>query len=603
MTLPMAVLILGVHIFLTLLPIVAAAVVASAFGIKDRLLLLSIGLCGLLGTGYLTFWIFWVNAAAGRIFTIALTPTLVIAVAWLGFPRRTLLKELGSAYLPPIFLWIASSLLIFSFGAVYTSSQALTTTAEARFVPSGLPTDNEIPFIVAHALQASHRPIPHPLYGVWHSSDRPPLQAGVYLSQEALLPGSDAQAVHYEVVGILLQGLWIFGVWGLLATVRASARLVALVATAILFSGFTLVNTFYTWPKLFAAAYLALLAAMLLTPRFKRLRGSGIAGVTAGALAGGALLGHEGSGLALFSFIIVMAVQRKVPSKKFVLGAIAILVVTQGSWMAYQKVIDPPGDYLARLQIANQMHFWGERSSLQAVIIDTYEKTPFGTIVSDKIANIEKPFEGIPFYLADTGHLIKSYFLTGKTGSTARQSSANDLIRINFFLLVPSVGFLALGFLAWLVAAIRDRRRRPTPVMRLAGTIWIFLVVNIVTWSLILFGPGFTVIHQGTYVTELLMFTACVIGLWGLSRRLCTALVLVQASLTVLVYGSNGLPNLPRNVANHLNPQMLALSIVGLALTVGALSFMATWRWKGHDEDLPNEHEWRTPDSDHGLHV
>jgi hypothetical protein len=403
MSLPTASFILALHVLLTPLPVVAGLLVATAFGMRDRLLLLSVGLCSLLVTGYLTFWIFWASATAGRIFTILLTPALVVVVAWLGVRLRRHLRAIGSDLLRPFLLWVASSLLILSLGSMYSSSRILTSTAESRFV-GALPIDNEVPLILADALQAQHRPLPHPLYGIWDSSDRPPLQAGVYLSQEALLPGSDAQAVHYEVVGILLQGLWIFGIWGLLAAVRACARLVALVLTAIVFSGFVLVNTFFTWPKLFPAAYLALLAAVLLTPSFKRLRGSAVGGATAGGLAGAALLAHEGSGLALLAFIIVMVIQRRKPSKRFLMGAAVVLVATQGSWMVFQRVIDPPGDQLARLQIADQVKLPGDPRPLLTVIVATYGKTPVGTVVGNKVSNLETPFADIPAYIESSAH-------------------------------------------------------------------------------------------------------------------------------------------------------------------------------------------------------
>lgn len=566
----MAILIVAVHVLLTVLPVVAGLAVASALGVRDRLLLLSIGLCSLLVTGYLTFWMFWADATVGRIFALLLTPALAVVVALVGVPMRKHLKTIGSDLLRPFLLWVVSALLIFSLGSMYPSSRILTSTAKSRFVPA-LPIDNEVPLIVANALQASHRPLPHPLYGIWDSSDRPPLQAGVYLSQEALLPGSDAQAVHYEVVGILLQGLWIFGIWGLLAAVRARARLAALVLTAILFSGFVLVNTFFTWPKLFSAGYLALLAAILLTPRFKTLRGSAIAGATAGALAGTALLGHEGSGLALLGFIIVMVIQRRCPSKRFLLAAAAVLVVTQGSWMVYQKVIDPPGDQLVRLQIANQVTLPGDPRPLLTVTVAAYEKESLGTIVANKVSNLQTPFTGMSTYVVNSARLVESYFVSGKEGSTRRQEAVAELKKLNFFYLVPSVGFLALGFLAW--AADLFHRRRQTPVVSPADTIWLFLAVNLVTWALILFGPTGTFIHQGTYITELLTFTACVIGLWQLSRRLCAVLVFLQASLTAIVYVLNGPPS---NVLHHLDTQMLVLTVLSFAMTVGAICFTAT---------------------------
>jgi hypothetical protein len=558
-----------------------------AFGIKDRLLLLSIGLCSLMATGYVTFWVFWADAAAGRIFTLLLTPALAVVVAWLGTPRRTVLKQMALHFLPPLLLWVTSSVLIFSFGATYTSSPTLTATASSRFVP-GLPIDNEIDLILANALQSSHRPLDHPLYVIWDSSDRPPLQAGVYLSQEAILPGSDAQAVHYVVVGVLLQGLWIFGIWGLLAAVRVRARLMALVLTAILFSGFIIVNTFFTWPKLFAAAYLALLAGIMFTPSFKQMRGSSVAGATAGALAGAGLLAHGGTVLALLGFVVVMAVQHRWPTWRFVLSATAALVLTQGSWMLYQKVVDPPGDQLLRLQIANQIRLPGERGPLLKVIIDAYEKNSIGTIVSNKVSNLDTPFTDIPSYLVDNARLIEGYVMGGKHGSTTRSGASGVLIAINFFYLVPSIGVLSLGFLAWIAVGVRDFRRRAPPEMKLAGTIWLFLAVNIVTWALILFGPSATIIHQGTYITELLAYSACVIGLWMLSRRLCTALVLLQASLAVVLYGFNTpLSSMPY----QRNTQMLVLAVIGVVATVASLCLVASRRREPDDDHAGDAEE------------
>jgi hypothetical protein len=219
------------------------------------------------------------------------------------------------------------------------------------------------------------------------------------------------------------------------------------------------------------------------------------------------------------------------------------------------------------------------------VIASAYDKTPLGTIVDNKVSNLETPFTNIPSYIAADTRLIESYFMSGTQASTTRAVAVNQLITINFFYLVPSVGFLSLGFFAWLVAVIRDRRRRTPPVTRLAGTIWIFLAINIVTWALILFGPSYTVIHQGSYATELFAFTACVIGLWILSPLLCALLVFLQASLAVLLYGFNGPPN---NVTHQFHAQMLGLTIVGLVATVGSLLYMA-YRRDADPDDSPCE--------------
>jgi hypothetical protein len=273
---------------------------------------------------------------------------------------------------------------------------------------------------------------------------------------------------------------------------------------------------------------------------------------------------------------------------RFILSAIAALVLTQGSWMVYQKVIDPPGDLLLRLQIANQIRLPGEHGPLLKVIVDAYEKKSIGTIVSNKVSNLDTPFTHIPSYVVDTGRLVEGYFLGGNHGATTRSAAASDLIAINFFYLIPSIGFLSLGFFAWAAVSIRDFRRRAPPVMQLAGTIWLFLAVNIVTWALILFGPSATIIHQGTYATELLAYCACIIGLWMLSPRLCVSLVLLQASLTVVLYGFNTPSD---QVVHHLNAQLLGLALVGLVATVGSICLVATRHEVGSDDDASHGEE------------
>ncbi len=105
-------------------------------------------------------------------------------------------------------------------------------------------------------------------------------------------------------------------------------------------------------------------------------------------------------------------------------------------------------------------------------------------------------------------------------------------------------------------------------------------------------------IHQGTYATELLAFTGCIIGLWELSRRLCAAMVLLQAFLTVIVYGLNGVSY---NVRHQLDPQMVGLTIVALAMTVGALWHLAAGPKPRVDDAVGDELVSRTSGSDHGV--
>ena len=267
--------------------------------------------------------------------------------------------------------------------------------------------------------------------------------------------------------------------------------------------------------------------------------------------------------------------------------------------MVFQRVIDPPGDQLARLQIAHQVKLPGDPRPLLTVIVATYGKTPFGTVVGNKVSNLETPFADIPAYIESSAHLVESYFMFGPGGTARRLAAVRELRHQAFFYLVPSVGFLALGFFVW-AAVVLSRWRRPTPVVRLANMIWLFLTANIITWALILFGPGGTVLHQGSYITGLLTFTVCVIGLWELSPRVCATLVFVQASLAVIVYGLNGPPS---NVPHHLDTQMLGLTVSALAFTVGTLCFSATEPSLDVDDPPLDAWEWAPSVSDRDVLV
>ena len=242
---------------------------------------------------------------------------------WLGVPKRCAkqdLRKLGSAFLRPFLLWVASSLLILSFGSMYTfeSHTFVHDGRIAEFLPF-LPIHNAYSrLLMADAVQSSHRPSPHiPSTASGTRATVHPFKAGVYLSQEALLPGSDASDVHYVVVGILLQGLWIFGIWGLLEALlgRLLLRgagtdwhpLLRVRRGEHIFSPGRSSSRRHTSP---------FSAAMLFTPNFKRMRGSAVAGATAGALAGAALLGHEGSpSRTSLRSPIVMVIQRRKPVK------------------------------------------------------------------------------------------------------------------------------------------------------------------------------------------------------------------------------------------------------------------------------------------------
>ena len=82
--------------------------------------------------------------------------------------------------------------------------------------------------------------------------------------------GWDASQLDYQVLGVVLQQLWIVGLWALLVAARVGRVTRALAMVAVLVSDLAIVNGFFVWPKLLPAAMLLAAAALVMTPLWTR---------------------------------------------------------------------------------------------------------------------------------------------------------------------------------------------------------------------------------------------------------------------------------------------------------------------------------------------
>lgn len=250
----------------------------------------------------------------------------------LNVAGRQIIKHL----LIPLALTGAASLLVLSMGFMYGGIDTPSMTAAKRFSHI-LPGDNNIPYQFAEALKDGHIP---KLQASWLSSDRPPLQTGLVLSEYTYT--SRPRELDYTIISVILQSLWIFAAWLLLTAFDVNARAVILVLTVCLFSGFVFLNSFYVWPKLLAAGYILAAFAILFAPKYVSLRNGRIASMLVGAMLALAMLSHGGSAFAILGIALTMAiVRRHVPIKRLLLiTASAALLYTP--WMLYQRFCDPP---------------------------------------------------------------------------------------------------------------------------------------------------------------------------------------------------------------------------------------------------------------------
>src|SRR5680860_1273306 len=220
--------ILAVHLVLTALPGVAAVLVAARAGLRQVPLLLAIGLAATGVLAMLAFWTYYADPRIGETFAwlVLLGSILLIGLSLYGRrPDPALLRSLAT----PLALWALGSAFLVFLGFLYGGTEHSLTTATTRF--SGpLPSDNRIPFYFAEWFfeYGHHRAVPV-FPPEWLSSDRPPLQEGDDVAQRAF--GWEKPELHYQVLGVVLQQLWIVGLWALLlaARVRRPTRGLALI--------------------------------------------------------------------------------------------------------------------------------------------------------------------------------------------------------------------------------------------------------------------------------------------------------------------------------------------------------------------------------------
>lgn len=544
--------ILALHLVLTALPGAAAALYAARRGVDRLAVLLAIGLVATGVVAIVSFWVYYADPLAGKSFAWLALFGAAAAIAWSlagGRIDPALLRGLAV----PAALWALGSAFVLFLGFGHGGVETPLATAGTRF--SGeLPSDADIPRFFAEWFYFNGHEGPPPVYpGEWLSSDRPPLQIGFVLAQRPV--AWDGNGLHYEVLGVVLQQLWIVGLWALLLAARVGRVTRAVAATVVLSSGLVLVNGFYVWPKLLPAAFLLAAAALVLTPLWERTRSDPRLAALLAALLALALLGHGSSVFGAIGLGAV-AIFRGLPSLRWLGIAVAAGAVLMVPWLAYQSYGDPPGNRLQKWMLAGEVEV-DERSTPEA-IVDAYSAEGFGGAIHNKGQNLVTIAGGGPA------------FETAEEGvEAAREGELDDAVSrvraVAFFYLLPSLGALLL---APLLMAARRRSRVRGPAAdsdwRFALVCFAFVAVSCLAWALLLFGnePSRAVLHVSSYAMPLLAIAGAVAGLRAVAPRFALWYLGAAGALGLALY----VPSLdPPPAASGYSPVILLLAAASLA--------------------------------------
>ncbi len=447
--------------------------------------------------GYALFWIYLGNpkigaAASGIVLAVS------IGILWLK-RRRAMPKELAILFAAVVLIAVFYNSLGFLF---YTTDEP-GEIAQARFNTSHMPPDNLLQYLFAWNVYNSHSVRPF-MIGNVRSSDRPPLETALTLSQWPFWRMLSIQH-SYLLLGVALQCLWAAAIWIFLRASGIAPPAIVTVITLILFTSFAWEHSFYVWPKLLAAAFC--LIGMASIPA---LRGSTSPWSLTGTIAASAafclsLLSHAGSGFTILAIGIYLVLRRRLPLLRFWLPAILVALLLLAPWRAYQVLVDPPGDTLFKLHLAGVTD---EKLSLGASLLHGYGALSPQQLLANKIANL-KALVWWPDWRAGSSLSI----------------TLRNLQDLSFFAFFPCAGLLNLGLLA------RLRLNRSRTQVRFADRILVISMASLFIWVLLMFEPGSAVVHQGSFATVLLYFSAMALYLHAWSKRAAWAVGAVQACI------------------------------------------------------------------------
>ncbi|HTU47858.1 MAG TPA: hypothetical protein VMF91_22560 [Bryobacteraceae bacterium] len=451
--------------------------------------------------GYIAFWLYFESRVLGRVLSFGVVAVSIVFIAAMlaREPRlRALVRELTRPFVYVLAVAACYTCLLFLFKDPFVTGAEF---ANVRFFSQVQPGDNQIPLIFAERIYAQ-APLEPFCCGDWRSSDRPPLQAGIFLLQRPLKVIGNVR-LNYQLLGTGLQCLWICGVWVLLKTLRAPPPRIKQVFGFLVFSGFLFYNSVYVWPKLLAATFVLFSISILFEASISRRPVTWFETGLAALSFALAMLAHPGSVFSAPAIVLLLISTRHFVSARKLVAGVGLIVIFVAPWLAYQRFYDPPGNRLLKMHLAGVGQI-DSRSTWQT-IEDSYESLNLKTILAYKWGNAKTLIGPHPFVIG-------------------RSEDARSAQREYVW---NALGVLNAGWVALLLIAFR---KNMAPALPHSGLLIGMAILNLLVWCVVLIGPAYTLTEHGSYADQLLLS----VGLLGFLLALPRAAVLSLFALQIL---------------------------------------------------------------------
>lgn len=409
-----------------------------------------------------------------------------------------------------------------------------------------LPGDTLIPGLLARYMYDGFRPGVDVMFAGWQWSDRPPLQSGLALyAAEWIVPWAKGiLPLTMQMAGMVAQLFWIPATWHLLHVMSVPRRVYRIVYGMALPTSFFFVNVGFIWPKLLAAGFAINLLAMALTfsdrPETRTYGQFALFGLTAVM----AMLSHAGIAFFFLGLGVLLLSWRKARWiwSRQLLVALGVAFVCYAPWVAYQKLVEPPGDHLLKTHIGGTDTAAG---NFGEIVKEAYSQLTLQQIWDHKVGN----FESLLVYEHNYASL--------NDPAVASSFRVNQFFSFGAGLEFALYGLIALPLGYWL--ARKRQQDWPRHIWFTLGT----CIVAIVVWLGLMYGPGTTVNHQGAYAINVLLIMLGGIGVGMLPPLVAWLVVAAQwaffATLWVVHSPELALPVNP--VWNVLGFAMLGVAI------------------------------------------